>query len=219
MAAIYYNTTTGQAYVWNGTSWDPFWAPQRAATAHLTYLVATAGQTVIDLSTMDLNGDNFTLNPDEPEGVGVHVNGIQLVQTLDSGIGDYTVDVPTSTITLSRPLRVEDVVNVELLVPINQLRPGAVAVWALNDPIPNGTNKVFALGVKNPNSGNLVNVQRSEELLVSVDGVIQQPGVGYQASSSTITFSEAPAADSKCWITWFQAVAAPAATATGARRL
>ena len=44
---------------------------------------------------------------------------------------------------------------------------------------------------------------RSEELLVSVDGVIQQPGVSFTASGATIDFVEAPAASAVVFMTWF----------------
>ena len=210
VGSIYYNTGTGQTYVWDGTSWNALWAPQRAATAHLTYVAATDGQTAINLTTMDVNGDTFTLNQSQPEGLEVHVNGVQLVQTLGGGFGDYVIDVPTSTITLSRPLRAEDVALIDILVPVDQLRPGAVAVYALNDITPkDGVTKIFSLSIKNPNTGIPVAVQRPEELLVSVDGSIQQPGVHYQASLATITFTEAPLADSVTFITWYQSVPLP----------
>ena len=47
-------------------------------------------------------------------------------------------------------------------------------------------------------------VQRSEELLVSLDGVVQEPGVSYNASGSTISFAQAPAADAYVFITWYR---------------
>jgi len=210
VGSIYYNTETGQTYVWDGTSWNALWAPQRAATAHLTYVAATDGVTAINLTTMDVNGDTFALNQSQPEGLEVHINGVQLVQTLGGGFGDYTIDVPTSTVTLSRPLRAEDVALIDILVPVDQLRPGAVAVYALNDITPkDGVTKIFNLSIKNPNTGIPVAVQRPEELLVSVDGSIQQPGVNYQASLATITFTEAPLADSVVFITWYQSVPLP----------
>ena len=45
VGSIYYNTDTGQMYVWDGANWQSMTQPQRAATAALWY-EATAGQTV-----------------------------------------------------------------------------------------------------------------------------------------------------------------------------
>jgi hypothetical protein len=68
-----------------------------------------------------------------------------------------------------------------------------------------GVKVAFALAtLESP--GVPVTVSKNEELLVSLDGVIQEPGVGYVASGATITFSPAPAADAYTFITWFRPI-------------
>lgn len=65
----------------------------------------------------------------------------------------------------------------------------------------NGVATVFTM-VTVP--GAAPNVLASSDLIVCLDGVLQQPDVAYVASGSTITFSVAPTADSVCFIVWFQ---------------
>lgn len=64
-----------------------------------------------------------------------------------------------------------------------------------------GTTTVFHMTTL---PGNTPNVLASSDLIVSIDGVIQNPDVAYVASGNTITFTTAPSADSVEFIVWFQ---------------
>jgi hypothetical protein len=203
VGSIYYDSTTGQAYVWTGSQWESFYGVQRAATMSLWY-AALAGQTVFLTSTPDLHGNTFVIDPTMPEGVVPHVNGARLMPSgPGSAEGDFDFDAAASRITFLRPLRAGDIVNVDILMPVEALGPGNVNSWRLAPLSPDGVATVFSLACADV-SGPLVTVQRNEELLVSVDGVVQEPTVSYSASGATITFVSAPDTDSVVFITWHQ---------------
>lgn len=65
----------------------------------------------------------------------------------------------------------------------------------------NGVTVVFQLITV---QGILAAVLASSDLLVVVDGVLQEPDVAYVASGDQIQFTTAPSADSTGFIVWFQ---------------
>jgi hypothetical protein len=208
--SIYYDTDEHQPYVWDGSAWVPFWTPGRSVTSSLWYR-ATAGQTVFPFSVPDQNGNTFVFNATHPEGTEVHANGIRLTPDYGaSAEADYSIDASTSTLTLLRPLRLGDILGVTLLLPPEQLAPGAVTVYACNTTpsAPNGSAASFALATKLV-GGPPVSVVRPEELLVSLDGVIQEPATAYNATGATLSFSSPPETGSRLFVTWYKSVAAP----------
>jgi len=206
VGSIYYDTTTGQAYVWNGTGWVPLWTPASSNTLSLWY-AATAAQTAFPTSAPDVNGNSFVIDPANPEGVEVHVNGLLKEPDLAGPGGDYTINPATSTITFLAGLTAGDRVAIDIMSSPADMRPGAMNAWAL-DVIedPDGVLTLFTVDVLDPSGPATATIGRAEELLVSVDGVIQKPGDDYQAAGATLTFSTAPAADSVIFATWFQAL-------------
>jgi hypothetical protein len=210
IGSIYYDTDTQQPYVWDGSNWVPFWTPAAATTASLWYR-ATAGQTVFPFSVPDQNGNTFAYDQVHPEGTEIHVNGIRLTPNYGaSAEADFSVNTVTSTLTLLRPLRVGDILAVDLLVAPAKLAPGAVTVWALKTTpaTPDGTTLTFTLATK-ATGGPMVSLTKSEELLVSLDGIIQEPGYAYTAIAASLTFTTAPTVDSRLFITWYQSVGGP----------
>jgi len=181
---------------------DTMLNPQRAGMLTLWYR-ATANQTVFPLTVPALDGRTFTLDQETPEQLDVSVNGIRVMpKPVAFPDGDWVVDVPTSTVTVLRPLRSGDMVSIDVLLPVEKLAPGPVFAWSLA-PITgmNGVINAFPLLAKDV--AITVNVQKTEELIVSLDGVVQEPIASYTALGSTITFTTAPAADSRIFITWF----------------
>jgi hypothetical protein len=206
--SIYYDTDEHQPYVWDGANWVPFWTPGRSVTSSLWYR-ATDGQTVFPFSVPDQNGNTFAYDPTHPEGTEIHVNGIRLTPDYGSSAeADYAINTTSSTLTLNRPLRVGDILSVTLLLPPESLAPGAVTVWSLNTlpETPDGTTVAFALTTK-ATGGPTVSISKSEEVLVSLDGVIQEPGFSYTAIGSTLTFVSPPEINARLFITWLQAAA------------
>jgi hypothetical protein len=193
--AIYYNSSTKQMYVWTGSQWESMWAPNRAVSATLFYL-ATAGQTAIDMRAPDMNGSTFTLTASAPEAVQPMVNGVRLVPQGTGPEGDYTVNNSTSVITLNRALRAGDMVAIDILMPATALTPVQSLATKLDQLVFNGVTTSFALLA----GGNPVTPQKAESLVVSLDGVLQEPGVGYTLSLSSITITPAPTADVKSFI-------------------
>jgi hypothetical protein len=72
----------------------------------------------------------------------------------------------------------------------------------LSPIVPDGVKTLFT-GLTVASNGHAVNVAKNEELLVSVDGVQQQPGAAYNAAGAQITFAEAPFATALIFIVWF----------------
>lgn len=202
IGSIYYDSDSGQMYVWTGAGWSPLWAPQRSVMATLTYNT-TAGQTVQALTDSDINGENYTITAGQPEAIDIHLDGVRLVHTGSAAVGDYVIDNDTSTITFAQPLSAGGVLLIDVLMPEARMAGGQVQAWALN-PITtfNGTLTTFTLTAKNPSIS--VNIQRSEELLVSLNDVLQEPGVDFTAALDQITFAVAPPASTPNFITWFQ---------------
>jgi hypothetical protein len=205
IGSIYFDTDPppGQTMVWNGSQWVSLTQPQRAMVSSLWYQ-AVAGQTQFPLTTADLYGHGYTISTTAPEPLTVYANGVRLMPDTGTGFGDWTVDNATSTVTLLRPVRLEDLISFDIFMPNEALGPGAVHAWALN-PLTgkDGVKTVFALTTKE-SPGVPVTVVKHEELIVSLDGVVQEPGVSFTASGANITFAQAPAADAYTFITWFR---------------
>jgi hypothetical protein len=199
--AIYYDTDNGQMYVWTGSGWESLWAPQRSAMSTLLYNT-TAGQLSQALTSPDLNTEIWTIDPVTPEGLDVHLNGVRLVRVGSGGIGDFTVDEATSVVTFKRPLTGGGILQVDILASAEAMVGGKVSSWSLKRLVPDGVKVTFALETKA--AGKTVYVAKSEELVVSVDGVMQEPGADFTASGASITFAAAYPADSVIFLTWFE---------------
>ena len=194
---MYFDTNLGMMLVWNGSSWVPLaQGPAKATTSSLYYL-ASAGQTVFALATLDRFGHSFAFNQTAAEGLQALVNGVRLEPTVD-----FTVDTVGSTVTFLRGLAVNSIVIFDILTPTAQLTPsGTVNTVLLSPIVPDGVKTNFALTVAM--NGHATNIAKNEELLVSVDGVQQAPGAAYNASAAQITFVEAPLATALIFIVWF----------------
>ena len=202
IGSIYFDTDPppGQTMVWNGSQWVSMTQPARAMVSTLWYS-ATAGQTAFPLTAADLYGHSYTISSTAPEPIGVWVNGVKLMP-YQSPLGDWTI--AASTVTMQRPLRAGDLVSFDIYMPNEALGPGAVHAWSIA-PLTgkDGVRTAFTLSTKE-SPGVPVTVVKHEELVVSLDGVIQEPGVSFTASGATITFTQAPAADAYIFITWFR---------------
>ena len=195
--SIYFDTDLGVMMVWNGSTWVNANAPAKGATSSLYYL-ASAGQTVFPLGTVDLNGHTFAFNQTTPEGLQAYVNGVRLTPTLD-----FTLDTVGSSVTFLHGLSLNSVVAFDMLTPASMLAPSGSALTVLLSPItPDGVKTVFT-GLTVAADSAPVNVAKNEELLVSVNGVQQQPGAAYNASADTIAFAQAPEADANIFVIWF----------------
>jgi hypothetical protein len=205
---LYFDTNTQTMQVWNGSAWQPFTVPQKAFTASL-YYIASDSQQHFSLSTPDLYNNTFTLNLQDPEGIECYVNGARLTPDNNPGMitGDFFASAQNNWITLAQPLPAGAMVAIDVLQTASQLAPGAVAIHPcvnINTPpgFQDGSRTTFVLTVKS--DGTNPNLAGPEELLVSVDGVIQEPAIQYAVSGDSITFNQAPTADAYVFISWFK---------------
>jgi hypothetical protein len=212
IGAIYYNTTNNQVYVWNGTEWMPFWNPAPALVLTLVYQAA-AGQTVFPLTTPDLGGNTYTISAASPEPASVFVNGVRLPQDAPVlGMGDWLIDNNTSTVTMNQPLKLGDTVQIDLLAPASSLAPSRVQTQQLLDfdidpatdlpgEIDGATASFPLVAVPPPHAP--IPVTSAQELFVSVDGVVQQPGTDYNVSGGAIHFGEPLIQGARAWALWY----------------
>jgi hypothetical protein len=205
---LYFDTNTNTMQVWNGSGWQPFTVPQKAFTASLYYL-ASANQQQFPLTTADLYNNTYTINSQDPEGIECYVNGARLTPDNNPGLltGDFFVSIVNSSITLAQPLPAGAMVAIDVLQTASQLAPGAVAIKPcknINTPpgFQDGSRATFVLTVAS--DGTNPNLAGPEELLVSIDGVIQEPAIQYAASGDSVTFNQAPTADAYVFISWFK---------------
>jgi hypothetical protein len=191
---IYYDIDKQQMMVWNGTAWQGFSRPEPAVTATLYYQM-TEGQTVIVLTANDYFGQSTTLLAGQ--GLNIYMTGARLVP-----LQDYTVNVAASTITLTQGAPGGSFLNVDTLVLASQLAPTATKIKKLKPLTPafDGVTTVFTLACAD---GTTINVTGDEQLLVSLDGVEQEPTIAFSAFGAGITFMYAPSADSYFFGVWF----------------
>ncbi len=200
--AMYWNTDHNQMMVWDGSSWGAVGVPAAASSSSLFY-EAVDGQTQFATTDPDIIGQSFMLRPDGSNGVNVFLNGIRLTFTRD-----YAVDAPTSTIALSTPAIGGSILALDVLVPQKDIAPGGVSIHKCRTLAPfDGSTTSFELQTTD---GALLVVNGSNELLVVLDGVQQEPGVDYSATGDTLSFAAAPGVDAKSFILWYTPVSEPA---------
>lgn len=195
--SFYYNTTTGQLFIWDGTQWQQPFVPVLTPGYLASYLyVATAGQTTF--SGADSNGRIPDVTPDTPSDV--HVNGLRLVYGTQ-----YTVNTATNTLTLLTPATAGALVQWDLLSGQANENIGSVFLRKITlTPVPNGTVTAFTMTWNDPDLGiQPVEVTSGVQLQVTLDGIVQEPGLDYVAHSDILTMSAAPPVNSHFWAIWF----------------
>jgi hypothetical protein len=199
--SMYYDLTTGQLMVWNGSQWVTPLTLAAGVEATYTY-VATAGQTVF--SGNDIFGKVPVVGDSPSE---VHVEGLRLVEDDGTGTkGQFTVNDTTNELTLLTPASAGDVVQWDLLVPVQNLAPGIINAFKVTlTPAVDGATTVFTMTYVHPVDGiQPVDVTDGWQLQVSIDGVIQEPGVEYVALDNVLTIATAPVATARMWVVWFK---------------
>jgi hypothetical protein len=200
VGSMYYNTSNNTLYVWSGSAWQTLTTPTKAATASL-YYQGTVNQMVYPTTTPDLFGQTYA--PTTVEAVEVYLNGVRLTPNGGSIPGDFTFNYATSVLTLATIPPTGSIVTIDVLQDPLGLSPTLILREMLA-PITgfDGVETTFDLVA---NSGTLIVVFDPVDLNVSLDGVLQDPGVDYQLSTngSQIIFAEPPIADAVCFIVYF----------------
>jgi hypothetical protein len=189
------------------------------------YYTLSAPATSIQVSTvLDDFGNTFSVSDESVEVyVGPTVAGALRLEPYgalpnNTQSGKYWLNYPTDTVMftgdLGSPLPVGTLIVMDFLSSPNALRPGSCALWPLKsfdtDPVgggsgyQDGTRTVFVLKRAD---GGTTNVESSEELMVYVNSVPQQPGIDYEVTGlQEVTFAEAPEADARTWALWMEPV-------------
>lgn len=190
--SFYYDTSTDTVYFWNGSEWVSPFVIASGMTSRFVY-VATANQTAF--TGLDANGATPDVGTSPSD---VHLNGVKLVPT-----SDYTVS--GNTLTLTAPAAAGAIVQWDLLVPPENLIPGAVQNFKVTlTPAPDGTVTQFQMTYNDPVNGmSPVNATIGAQMQVSVDGIVQEPGVDYTAVASTLTMTTPPLSNARFWAIWF----------------
>jgi hypothetical protein len=197
IGSFYYDINKNSIMIWNGTSWQaPGITVAPGFRARYVY-VATAGQTVF--SGLDSNGKAplFT-----NEGHDVYLNGVRLVPTVD-----YTTDPAADSMTMVEAPGAGCIVQWDVMIPPDQINSAKVDCFKVEPLIPDGVKKAFTLTYIDPTTGPpavAVNAGTGAQLIVSLDGVIQEPAVDFGATGNTLTMTVAPPADSRFWAVWFR---------------
>lgn len=192
--SFYYDTATGELYVWNGSEWKSPYVLASGAVANFVYQ-ASAGQTVF--TGPDFNGATPDVGASPSD---VHLNGVRLVPAID-----YSIDGETLTLQNIAPTA-GSIVQWDLLVPPDDLVPGNVHNFKaqLTPATADGTTRVFTLKYVHPvNGAQDVDVTDGSQLQVSIDGIVQEPGVDYTATGNTLTMAVAPVKAARFWVVWF----------------
>ena len=196
--SLYYDTVEKTLKVWTGEAWIAPFAFTGGYTSHFTYK-STAGQ--VTFSGADMFG--HTPNFSSDVGHDVHVNGVMLVRDDGTGKGDYSTDSVTDSLTMFSPVPENSVVQWDLLVAASTLAPGGCTVWKMDDLVPDSVTTSFTLTYTGPQGVQSPSITKSSELIVVVDGIIQEPGIDFQASGDILSIVPAVSTGAKLWAQWF----------------
>lgn len=191
--SVYYDTVTKQLMVWDGSQWTSPTSLTPAYKGHFIY-TATANQSVFSGADMNAATPVVGVCPSE-----VYVNGVRLAPA------DFTVNSSTNTLTIADPLAANSIVQWDLLVPPGSLAPGSINAFKIHTLTPDGLATTFTLQYTDGVGATQdANVGDGAQLLVSLDGIVQESGADYTASGSSLHMVVAPPADAHFWAVWYQ---------------
>lgn len=201
LGALYFNTADNVMYVWNGTAWIPFHTPQAAATGSF-FFIANPGDTNFDLTAGDIYGNLLPAALTPEEGIEVHLNGVRLAPWTATVDGDYTVDVPSSSVVLQEPAQDQALLIVDVLMDKAKLAPAFVAIEKLR-PFPvDGVETTFPLL---DSLGTQLTLLDASQIKITLDGVDQEPGRDFtlDVAGQNVVFLTPPDANSNVFTIWF----------------
>jgi hypothetical protein len=205
--AAYFNTTVLRTRAYDGKIWHDIVEPVPGVTTVYTYLPTTP-QTVF--SGPDANGNDLTISLAKGDLVTAYLNGIKLVLNNDYAVtGEDEVTLLISPIGAPAVVEFVVVANIDVIIP----RVGNKIYTA--DWVFDGVNTVFPLV---DDSGDTMSPASPSDCTISLDGLIQNPGVDYTVAGDSITFAVPPTADQTIWGVVGLAVGASTATDAVLRR-
>ena len=195
--SFYYNTEEHQLYVWDGEQWAPPYVAVLTPGYQASYVyIAAAGQKTF--SGPDVNGEVPVVGINSSD---VHVNGLRLRYGTQ-----YVIDAETDSLILATAPGAGATVMWDMLISRGDEALTIVMRKVTMTPAPDGTNTTFSMTWIDPVNGTQpIDVTSGMQLQVSLDGVIQEPGLDYVATGSTLTMGTAPLPNSRLWSLWFAA--------------
>jgi hypothetical protein len=185
--AMYFNTTSLVTQVYDGVTWHNL--TQMAPGQPNEYLYLPATPTTV-FSGTDYHGNVLSLDTVNSE-VGVYLNGVRLLKGIDYSITSTAVTMLLGPITTPNTVEVISLKDVT-----HQPPPSGVKVnttpWAFN-----GITKTFPLATS---TGTTINPPGSVDCIVSLNGVIQEPGGDFTTRPGFIDFIVAPETDADRWM-------------------
>jgi hypothetical protein len=183
---MYWNTAEEAMYVWTGDEWQRAAIPTTGDLQEFQYLSADSqtlfgGVDIFGRTPQDLTNRNANVN--------VYLNGVRLLETYDWHVADST------HIRLTRAPANNSVVTVERLdIPqtIYAATAGKIdtSMWTFD-----GETRTFPIYVQ----GALYAPTNAANVLISIDGVMHDPGIDFTVSGTFITFDFAPQKDARSW--------------------
>jgi hypothetical protein len=196
--SFYYDTAAHppQVYFWNGSQWTTANPTVTAGYMARYVYTAAAGQTTF--SGIDNNGVIPTFTD---EGHNVHVNGVRLIPNVD-----FIIDNPNQSVSLVEGVPAGSSVQWDLLISGDKVNSAAMDAFKCEPLSPDGSQLTFLLTYIDPISTNSTPCQigTGAQLLVSQDGVIQEPGIDFTAVGNVLTMAVAPLVSSKLWAVWYR---------------
>jgi hypothetical protein len=185
--ALYYNTAEQVCQVYDGAVWHDVTQPVPGQIDEYLYLPSVP--TTV-LTGVDAHGNTLTLDPASSE-IAVYRNGTKLIK-----LRDYTVTA--NAVTLAVPVTAPTTVEIVALNDLTRRPPPTgvkvnTSIWAFD-----GVVLSFPL---QDSVGDVIDPPGPVDSIVSVDGVLLQPGADYTTRTGWIDFAVAPLADASRWMT------------------
>jgi hypothetical protein len=183
--------------------------PAPPPTVALYYLSSFVGQSDFYTTQLDLFANDWTLAVGEV--VTVWLNGVKLTPSGGGFVGDFTVDLATSLVTLAQLAPPQSVVEIDIEPVAETLLPAQVYITKLQPIAPDGVTTQFPLS---DFAGNPVTLTNPNQLIIVFDGVQQEPGVDFVLGpdSQSVIFQPAPAADVHSFTIWIGNSLVPGST-------
>jgi hypothetical protein len=184
---MYWNTTSQVTQVYDGVVWHD--VVQLAPANVVEYLYLPATPTTV-FTGADYHGNTLALDTVNAE-IGVYLNGVKLLLTLDY---TFTATSLTLATAVTTPNTVE-IVSLKKVSPATAPPSGIkvnTGAWVFD-----GVAKTFPL---KDASNVTINPAGSVDCIVSLNGVIQEAGGDFTTAPGSITFMTPPEADADKWM-------------------
>lgn len=184
---LYYDLTNNMMMVWDGDEWLPFIVAAPADLVEFHYYAKDQGQTLF--GGIDIFGKTPSSLNTSVCNVNVFLNGVRLTENLDWHVvdGDH-IRIPGGA-------AYNSIVTIERFDAPQTTYAATAGKIDVNRWVFDGATRDFEIYV----NGRAYAPANAAQVLVSIDGVMQDPGVDFTTSGNRIEFIRAPLIDAKAW--------------------